>query len=77
LALFAMLTVLGLMVLRLKLGALRSPYKTFGYPATPIIFIVGNLWIAAFSIQTRPLTALWSLVTIGAGVLVYFYFRKE
>ena len=77
LALFAMLTVLGLMVLRLKPGALRSSYKTFGYPATPIIFIAGNLWIAYFSVQTRPLTSLWSLVTIGAGVLVYFHFRKE
>ncbi len=77
LALFAMLTVLGLMVLRLKPGALRSPYKTFGYPVTPLIFIVGNLWIAYFSIQTRPLTTLWSLVTIGTGILAYFYFRKE
>jgi basic amino acid/polyamine antiporter, APA family len=72
-----MLTVLGLMVLRLKPGALRSAYKTFGYPATPIIFIAGNLWIAYFSIQAQPLTTLWSLVTIGAGVLLYFYFRKE
>jgi basic amino acid/polyamine antiporter, APA family len=77
LAIFAMLTVLGLMVLRLKPEVLRSPYKTFGYPATPIIFIAGNLWIAYFSIQTRPITTLWSLVTIGAGVSVYFYFRKE
>jgi APA family basic amino acid/polyamine antiporter len=76
LALFAMLTVLGLMVLRLKQKALASPYQTFGYPVTPIIFIVGNLWIAYFSIQNRPITSLWGLVTIGAGVLVYLYFRR-
>jgi len=77
LALFAMLTVLGLMILRLKEKALVSPYKTFGYPVTPIIFIAGNLWIAYFSIKSRPITSIWGLVTIGAGILVYLYFRRE
>ncbi len=77
LSIFTLLTVLGLLMLRLKQNALKSPYQTFGYPVTPIIFIVGNLWIAYFSIQNRPLTSLWGLVTIGAGVLMYFYFRRE
>jgi len=53
-----------------------SPYQTLGYPVTPIIFIVGNLWIAYFSIRNRPITSLWGLVTIGAGMLVYLYFKK-
>jgi len=77
LALFAMLTMLGLMILRLKTKPLASPYKTFGYPVTPIIFILGNLWIAYFSIRNRPVTSLWGLLTIGAGIVVYLYFRKE
>ena len=78
LALCAMLTVLGLMILRLKAEkSWMSPYKTFGYPVTPIIFIAGNLWIACFSIWNRPITSLWGLVTIGAGILVYLFFRKE
>jgi APA family basic amino acid/polyamine antiporter len=76
LSLFAMLTVLGLMILRLKHKTLASPYKTFGYPITPIIFITGNLWIAYFSIQNRPVTSLWGLLTIGAGIAVFFYFRR-
>jgi APA family basic amino acid/polyamine antiporter len=77
LALFAMLTVLGLMILRVRQKALVSPYQTFGYPVTPIIFVVGNLWIAYFSIRNRPITSLWGLVTVGAGILVYLYFRKD
>jgi APA family basic amino acid/polyamine antiporter len=77
LALFAMLTVLGLMILRLKHKGLASPYKTFGYPVTPIIFILGNLWIAYFSIRSRPVTSLWGLLTIGAGIVVYLYFRNK
>jgi APA family basic amino acid/polyamine antiporter len=77
LALFAMLTVLGLMTLRLKAKALRSPYKTFGYPVTPIIFILGNLWIAYFSIRSQPLASLWGLLTIACGIAVYLYFRNK
>jgi APA family basic amino acid/polyamine antiporter len=76
LALFAMLTVIGLMILRLKQKVLVSSYKTFGYPVTPIIFILGNLWIAYFSIRNRPVTSLWGLLTIGAGILVYLYFKR-
>jgi basic amino acid/polyamine antiporter, APA family len=76
LALFALLTVIGLMILRLKQKGLVSSYKTFGYPVTPIIFILGNLWIAYFSIRNRPVTSLWGLLTIGAGIVVYLYFRR-
>ncbi len=71
-----MLTVIGLMILRLRQKVFVSPYKTFGYPLTPIIFIIGNLWIAYFSIQSRPVASLWGLLTIGAGIVVYLYFRK-
>ena len=72
-----MLTVLGLMILRLKSKTPLSPYKTFGYPLTPIIFILGNLWIAYFSIQSRPVTSLWGLLTIAVGIVVYLYFRNK
>jgi len=72
-----MLTVVGLMILKLRQTALTSPYKTFGYPVTPIIFILGNLWIAYFSIQNRPITSLWGLLTIAVGIVVYLYFRNK
>jgi APA family basic amino acid/polyamine antiporter len=77
LALFAMLTVIGLMILRLREKVFVSPYKTFGYPFTPIIFILGNLWIAYFSIESRPITSLWGLLTIAVGIVVYLYFRNK
>jgi basic amino acid/polyamine antiporter, APA family len=77
LAIFSMLTVFGLIVLRLKHRAPLSAYQTFGYPITPIIFIAGNLWIACFSIYSRPITSLCGLITIGLGGFVYFYFSKN
>ena len=77
LSLFATLTVSGMIVLRLKEPALVRTYKTFGYPVTPLLFILGNLWIVYFSIKSRPITSLFGLGTIGAGMLVYLFFVNQ
>jgi len=77
LSLCAMLTVVGMMLLRIKKPDLKRSYKTFGYPVTPLLFILGNLWIIYFCIKSRPITSLFGLGTIGLGVLVYSYFRRK
>jgi APA family basic amino acid/polyamine antiporter len=77
LSLCAMLTVVGMMLLRIKKPDLKRRYKTFGYPVTPLLFILGNLWIIYFCIKSRPITSLFGLGTIGLGVLFYTYFKKK
>ncbi len=77
LSLFAMLTVAGLVCLRVKNGANQNGYRTFGYPITPLIFIGGNLWIIWFSVKSRPVPALCGFVTIGLGVCAYLYFNRR
>ncbi len=77
LSLFAMLTVVGLVRLRLKDFGAEIPYKTFGYPVTPLVFIMGNLWIIVFSIKTRPVTAFFGLATIAVGALIYFVIQRK
>lgn len=74
LSLFAMLTVAGMMALRIKEPDLIRNYKTVMYPLTPLLFILGNLWIIYFSIKSRPATSLFGLATVGLGILVYLYF---
>ncbi len=77
LSLSAMLTVVGMMLLRARQPDLERSYKTFGYPVTPLLFILGNLWIVYFCIKTRPVTSLFGLGTIGLGVLFYSYFKRK
>ena len=77
LSLFAMLTVIGLMRIRWQTPSVAGSYRTFGYPVTPLVFILGNLWIIFFSIKSRPVTALLGLGTIGLGVAAYFYFNRR
>jgi APA family basic amino acid/polyamine antiporter len=75
LSLFTMLTVFGLIILRIKRPDVVRPYKTFGYPITPILFILMNLWIIIFSIKGNPVVFLCGSATIIIGVLFY-YFRE-
>ena len=77
LSLFAMLTVAGLMRLRVTEPNAEISYRTFGYPVTPLVFILGNLWIIVFSIKSRPVTALAGLGTIAAGALIYYVLQRK
>jgi len=74
LSLFAVLTVIGMMILRFKKPHLERPYKTFAYPVTPILFISGNLWVIIFSIMNSPMVTVYAAGTIMIGSLVYSYF---
>ena len=77
LSLFTMLTVVGMIVLRKTQPSFDRSYKTFGYPITPLLYIMGNLWIIYFSVKSRPVASMFGLVTIGSGLLVYIYFSRK
>lgn len=77
LSLFALLTVIGLMRLRITSPSATVAYKTFGYPITPLVFILGNLWIIIFSLRSRPVAALFGFGTIGIGAVVYYLFARN
>jgi APA family basic amino acid/polyamine antiporter len=78
LSLFAMLTVVGLMRMRIQgEGNDHRGYKTFAYPLTPLLFIAGNLWIIVFSLKSRPMGAVFGLATMGIGLLAYGLFTGK
>jgi APA family basic amino acid/polyamine antiporter len=77
LSIFASMTVLGMMFLRSKNPGQPRPYKTWGYPLTPILFILGNLWIVIFSVRGNLLAFFWGLATVGVGWLIYEYFASK
>jgi hypothetical protein len=44
---------------------------------TPLLFILGNLWIVLFSIERRPMSTLFGLATIAVGFLLYAWFARR
>ena len=77
LTLSSVLTVLGVFVHRIRYPEVERPYKTWGYPVTPIIFLAISLWILIFVFQGKPMESLAGLGTIALGLPVYFFAAKK
>jgi APA family basic amino acid/polyamine antiporter len=72
LILFSGLTVLGVIVLRIREPNLPRPYRTWGYPVTPILFLVVSGIMMFYTAGTMPWQSLAGLGTILLGLIVYF-----
>jgi APA family basic amino acid/polyamine antiporter len=78
LALSCALTVLGVFVLRWREPDLPRPYRTWGYPITPIIFLAISAWMLWHLLadhKTRE-PSLWGLATMVLGLVIYFLSGK-
>jgi APA family basic amino acid/polyamine antiporter len=78
LTLCSALTVFGVFVLRWRRPQLPRPYKVWGYPITPLIFLAISLWMLEH-LLAEPSTrapSLWGLVTMALGLIVYFLSPK-
>ncbi|MBK8147542.1 MAG: amino acid permease [Acidobacteria bacterium] len=73
---FYVLTIIGLFVLRFKRPDADRPYKAFGYPLIPIIYVLAASVICLVLLFYKPQTSLPGLVIVLTGVPVYFIWRS-
>jgi APA family basic amino acid/polyamine antiporter len=73
---FYALAVLGVFVLRRRLPDAPRPYRTLGYPITPIIFLVASIAMMGNAMITDPAGTGVTFGIIGAGIPAYFLWRK-
>ncbi len=74
LSLFTWLTVLGLFILRFREGPPQG-YKAWGYPLTPLIFLIMTASVCVFFVQSKPFE---SLMGFGTGLLgLVFWFMSK
>jgi APA family basic amino acid/polyamine antiporter len=71
LTLFSALTVLGVMVLRVREPGLKRPYRTWGYPVTPALFLLVSGIMVFFIVRSNPRESAEGLATVLAGLFVY------
>ena len=71
LALNSFVTVLGVFVLRWRQPELERPYRTFGYPVTPVIYLLLTGWTLGYVLYNRPAEGAFGLGLILSGVVVY------
>lgn len=72
LALNSFVTVLGVFVLRWRQPGLPRPYRTFGYPLTPLMYLALTGWTLVFVLVNRPAEGLFGLGLIATGLVFYF-----
>ena len=74
---FYILTILGIFVLRRKRPDIERPYKAFGYPIVPALYIVGAAVILGVLFIYQTATTWPGLIIVLTGVPVYFFWRKS
>jgi basic amino acid/polyamine antiporter, APA family len=74
--LYAMATA-SVFVLRRKRPDLPRPYKTFGYPVVPLLFLFGATVLEVSTLLTKPRESIAGIVLILLGLPFYFYWRSR
>jgi APA family basic amino acid/polyamine antiporter len=74
---FMGLTIAAVIVLRKKRPDLARPYRAWGYPATPILFILASVFISANTLINQTKESLAGLGIILLGVPAYLFWRKR
>jgi basic amino acid/polyamine antiporter, APA family len=70
-------TVLGVIKLRITHPDLPRPYRAWGYPVTPVVFLLVTGFMMYHLLSERPVHSLLGLLTMFSGLLIYAVFRKR
>jgi APA family basic amino acid/polyamine antiporter len=70
--LFYMLTIIGIFILRRKMPNAERPYKAFGYPILPILYILMGLAFCILLIIYKPEFTWPGLIIVLIGVPLYY-----
>ncbi len=74
---FYILTILGIFTLRRKRPDAERPYRAFGYPIVPALYIVGAAIILAVLFIYQTATTWPGLIIVLTGVPAYFLWRTS
>ncbi len=70
-------TTLGVFILRRKMPTADRPYKVWGYPIVPAIFILFCIALFVNTVFARPREAMMGMTLMLAGVPLYFWFLRN
>lgn len=70
-------TGLALFVLRRTRPDLPRPYRAWGHPLVPLLFIVSSAALVANTLWEKPAESLGGLVLVASGVPVYWWWRRR
>ena len=75
--LFYIATIGGLFVLRFKRPNADRPYRAFGYPVLPALYIAMAAWICIVLLRYKPQFTWPGLIIVLLGVPAYWIFKRS
>ena len=77
LLLFNGLGVASVYVLRRKLPNAERPYRTWGYPVVPALFLIATAYLMANTLMTTPGRALAGVGIVALGLPIYAWYSRN
>jgi APA family basic amino acid/polyamine antiporter len=74
---FVALTTASVFVFRRRRPDLERPYRTWGYPVVPALFLLVAVWLIANTLMTAPRQAFAGLGLMTLGVPFYWYWSRR
>jgi APA family basic amino acid/polyamine antiporter len=65
-------TVLGVIKMRITRPDAPRPYRAWGYPFTPVVFLIMTAFVMYYLLVNRPVQSLGSIVMMLAGLALYY-----
>ena len=69
----SLLAVVGVIVLRFTRPELPRPYRVWGYPLPPLVFMAVTVFMMVHQLREKPAESLGGLALMLTGLAVYFY----
>ncbi len=69
---FYILTIIGIFILRKKQPNIERPYKAFGFPVLPIMYIILAIVFCVGLVSAAPKYSLYGLGIVLLGIPLYF-----
>ena len=73
LTLSSLLVVGAVIYLRIRYPKTPRPYRTWGYPVTPLLYLAASLYMLVVIVQKRPVETAWGLGTLLVGAAIYAF----
>ena len=71
------LAVLGVIKLRITRPDLPRPYRAWGYPVTPVIFLSVTAFMMYYLVTQRPVQSFIGVLMMASGLAVYYLSRSR
>lgn len=77
LVLFGALAVAAVFALRIRRPEMKRPYRTWGYPVAPALYLLLSGAILWAALRIRPTESLLGLATVALGIPFFYWWRRR